>query len=405
MGQRLEEFEPGHEDRVTVLHINYGGSRILTASIDHRVKVWNVDRKTGERTLVDTFTAHDADIRDAKFIHPTIGSYVGTVAADLKFSLWGEDVSQAFNSGRRFKPVTTIPSTPRIPFASLDFKTVDNIYTYLALIDRQGLLSIYEPSSPDDLKEWSLLDQFHVCSPVPNRGDETSFKVRWDPNETPLPYVSSLSDDPSQLSLLVSSLNDVKIYHSTTVTDTNAQSTSFDTNTSASHRMTFHETFRLPTHPAIVRDIAWNPFNVRGTERIATACKDGAVRIFELSILPSASASENDENTQQQSSRAVRNRPTQQSSLTSALSGSSTTATDINKTTTRSSRHDFGFTYQIQHVSTLPAHGDAWSISWDAQGQVLMSGGSDGVTKMWRKSVVEGKWMSFAEQRVEGEES
>lgn len=59
-----EQFEAGHEDRVTVLHSNYDGSRILTASIDHRIKVWDRDPTTGERSLVETFTAHDADIRD-----------------------------------------------------------------------------------------------------------------------------------------------------------------------------------------------------------------------------------------------------------------------------------------------------------------------------------------------------
>jgi hypothetical protein len=46
-------------------------------------------------------------------------------------------------------------------------------------------------------------------------------------------------------------------------------------------------------------------------------------------------------------------------------------------------------------------------VSWDAQGQVLMSGGSDGVTKLWRKSVRgDGEWLVFAEQGAEevGEE-
>lgn len=63
---KAEEFETGHQDRVTVLHTNFNGTRILTASIDHRIKVWHRDSKTGERTLIDTFTAHDADIRDVR---------------------------------------------------------------------------------------------------------------------------------------------------------------------------------------------------------------------------------------------------------------------------------------------------------------------------------------------------
>ena len=402
MGQ-MEEFEPDHEDRVTALHINYDGTRILTASIDHRVKVWNVDRQTGERTLVDTFTAHDADIRDAKFLHPTVGSYIGIVAADLKFSLWGEDVSQAYNSGRRFKPITSIPSTPRVPFASLDFRTIDNTYTYLALIDRQGLLSIYEPSSPDDLREWTLLDQFHVCSPVPNRGDETNFKVRWDQNETPLPYINSLSDDASQLGLIVSSINDVKIYHSAPETETPQPTSSFDTSSSgASHRLTFHETFRLPTHPSLVRDIAWCPFNVRGVERIATASKDGVVRIFELAIIPSSSDDQNADSAPTNSSAATRNvrsRPPQQSSLTSAITGKPAANSAVTPGR-QSKQHEFPFAYGVQRVHELVAHVDAWSVSWDGQGQVLMSGGSDGVTKLWRRSV-QGEWLLFADQAVE----
>ena len=64
--EEVEQFEPGHDDRVVVLHTNFDGSRMLTASIDHRVKVWGRDENTGERTLVDTFTAHDGDVRDVR---------------------------------------------------------------------------------------------------------------------------------------------------------------------------------------------------------------------------------------------------------------------------------------------------------------------------------------------------
>lgn len=64
---KAAEFTTGHHDRVTVLHTNFNGSRILTGSIDHRIKVWNRDPKTGDRTLLDTFTAHDSDIRDVSF--------------------------------------------------------------------------------------------------------------------------------------------------------------------------------------------------------------------------------------------------------------------------------------------------------------------------------------------------
>jgi WD40 repeat protein len=69
---KAEEFEPGHADRVTVLHINFTSTRILTASADHRIKVWEREPETGEQSLTDTWTAHDADIRDVRMAFHSI---------------------------------------------------------------------------------------------------------------------------------------------------------------------------------------------------------------------------------------------------------------------------------------------------------------------------------------------
>ncbi|KAL2419588.1 hypothetical protein ABEF95_003554 [Exophiala dermatitidis] len=445
---KADEFETGHQDRVTVLHTNFNGTRILTGSIDHRIKVWDRDVKTGERTLIDTFTAHDSDIRDAKFFHPTTGSHIATIGNDLKFQLWSEDVSQAPNSGRRFRRTATIQSAPRVPFVSLDIKTTDNVYTTLALIDRQGLLSIYEPSNPDDLREWTLIDSFNVCGTnPPGRGEETSFKVRWDQNPTPLAYINSLSDDRSQLSLVVSALNEVKIYRST-IPASDGMSTARSgvatggsgTNAGAdgaSHRLMFYEAARLPRHPALVRDVQWAPFSVRGTDRLATACKDGAVRIFELGVVETpdcnryggdggsklnrtdtttttdtTNTSSQRQQQQQQQQHSSQQQQQQQSSLTSAITGrqqlqqgpssSSATAAGLSGPS-RSTRtgYVFPFTTTIQSSTSLSsAHSDAWSLAWDGQGQVLMSNGSDGVTKLWRKSILGGQWLVFAGQEV-----
>lgn len=307
-------------------------------------------------------------------------------------------MSQAFNSGRRFRLITSIPSTPRIPFASLDFKTSDHVYTFLALIDRQGLLSVYEPTSPDDLKEWVLLDQFNVCSPVPARGDESSFKAQWDQNEVPLSYINSLSDDENQLGLIVTSLNEVKIYHSKTEAD--PANTGIESS-GASHRVTFHECFRLPTHPVLVRDVAWASFNIRGVERIATACKDGSVRVFELALVPSQAQMQNGDSGSKQaqgSGRGAR-RPPPQSSLTSAITGRSNSNSGNSAADVRTA--EFPFAYKVQHLSTLPGHGDAWTVAWDGQGQILMSGGSEGITKLWRKAIQSGQWMLYADQAVD----
>ncbi|KAK6369853.1 hypothetical protein LTS17_009303 [Exophiala oligosperma] len=431
---RSTEFVTGHHDRVTVLHTNFNGTRILTASIDHRIKVWQRDPKTGERTLIDTFTAHDADIRDAKFLHPTLGSHIASIGNDLKFHLWTEDVSQAPNSGRRFRRTSTIPSTPRVPFVSMDLKTVDNIYTTLALIDRQGLLSIYEPTSPDDLKDWTLVDTFNVCgSSPPTRGDETSFKVRFDPNPTPLAYMNSLSDDRGQLSLVVSVLNEFKIYRSVVPGgDSSSTSSGVGANDGASHRVMFFEAARSRRHPALIRDVAWAPFSVRGTDRVVTACKDGTVRVFELAVTeapergstaaatnttvtdvaaPGSAVQNASTRRQQPQQQQQQQQPQQhyQSSLTTGLigrnsgAGNPSAASASASTASRAARtgHAFPFQTNVQSSTALDdAHTDAWSVSFDGQGQVLMSSGSDGVTKFWRKSVQDGRWLLFAGQEV-----
>ncbi|OAP59834.1 hypothetical protein AYL99_04836 [Fonsecaea erecta] len=461
---KSSSFDPGHHDRVTVLHTNFNGTRILTASIDHRIKVWERNPKTGERTLLDTFTAHDSDVRDAKFLHPTLGTHLASIGNDLKFHLWSEDASQAPRGGHRFRRTATIPSTPRVPFVSMDVKTLatDHVSTFLALIDRQGLLSVYEPSSVDDLREWALLDCFNVCAApanVPGRGEETSFKVRFDPNPTPLAYINSVSDDRDQLGLVVCALNEVKIYRSVVPSNSG---TGADVSVggigmgigvgtgissgggNASHRLMFYEAIRLPVHPALVRDVAWAPFSVRGTDRIATACKDGAVRVFELGVAEgpdghghghrngngndNGGSHRNDGTEQQQHTTPTPSRSTstqqqqqryqqQQSSLTTQITGRHSAATQQQHPSSSSSSAAasaahaanpsrtgytaFPYLTTLSSATTLaPAHTDAWALAFDAQGQVLMSTGSDGVTRVWRKSVLGGQWMMFAGQEI-----
>lgn len=437
---KSRSFSPSHHDRVTVLATNFTGTRILTGSIDHRLKIWDRNPKTGDRRLLDTFTAHDSDVRDARFLHPTLGSHIVSIGNDLKCHVWTEQPSQAPNSGHRFRRTTTIQSTPRIPFVSLDVKTLDdNVSTLLALVDRQGLLSIYEPTNPDDLREWTLVDGFYVTDgglPL-GRGEEGSFKVRFDPNPAPLAWVNGLSADRSQVGLVVSVLNEVKVYRSVVPADSGGGEDGGGggiSNNGASHRVMFYEAARLPAHPGLVRDVAWAPFSVRGSDRLATACKDGAVRIFELGVVESQNPNANSNTNTAASARAPdpsgpRNVSTnalqvqqpahrpQQSSLTTAITGRAAQQhqqqqppnSSHSGATSRASRTTYSFAFSYHTVllstSTLPAaHSDAWSLTFDSQGQVLMSTGADGVTKIWRKSVLEGRWLAFADVMGEGDE-
>jgi nucleoporin SEH1 len=61
----ITDFEAGHRDLVTVTKFNFYGNRLLTASLDHRVRVW--DQQESGWELTDTWRAHDAEIRDVSF--------------------------------------------------------------------------------------------------------------------------------------------------------------------------------------------------------------------------------------------------------------------------------------------------------------------------------------------------
>lgn len=396
-------FTPDHSDRLTVLQLNSDSSKLLTASIDHKVAVYDVDRLTGKRKQIESFTAHDAEIRDARWFHPSTGTHFVTIGNDLSMRIWSQDTSQAPMSGRRFKKVTTIKSEQLIPFVSVDVKTVGN-NTYIAVIDRQGLLSLYEPSNPDEYHAWSLVDQLYVYSPAPGRGDHTSFRARFDPNPFPLPYLTSYSDDQGQVSIAVSAMNEAKLYRSIADPEIIASHASTPSapniGRGASHRLLLFEVLRLQPSPpssppqslpsgTLVRDIAFAPGNIRGTDMIAASSINGTVAIYEVS-LRSKDSSSSSSNSVTRPMRPNSTRPAaqnQQSNLTSALHPTASTSTVSAQAVSRAT-HPFPYNHRATPISVLlNAHVDAWTVKWDASGHVLLSSGSDGTVKMWKRMV------------------
>lgn len=414
-------FKPKHADRLTVLQLNSDNSKLLTASIDHKVTVYDIDQLTGKRTQIESFTAHDAEIRDAKWFHPSTGTHFVTIGNDLSMRIWSQDISQAPGFGRRFKRATPNPikSEQLVPFVSVDVKTIGN-NTYIIVIDRQGLLSMYEPTTPDEYHDWTLVDQLYVYTPTPNRGDHTSFRARFDPNPFPLPYATSMSDDQSQLSIVVSAMNEVKLFRSTADPDIIASHTSSPSTPgvgrSASHRLLLFEVLKIQPTPSpqtspagtLIRDVAYCPGNIRGTDMIATASIYGTVAVYEISLQSKDSPRTN--NTALPTKQNV-SRPTiqqQQSNLTSALHPTATSSTTSVQDVSRTG-HPFPYGHRITPISILQnVHTDAWSVQWDASGQILLSSGSDGTVKMWRRMMdgnVLGRFTLIAEQAGEDDES
>jgi WD40 repeat protein len=60
-----DAMDNGHDDIITAMKHNFDGTRFLTASSDHRVKVYHkVEGNDDQMELDDTWTAHDAEVRD-----------------------------------------------------------------------------------------------------------------------------------------------------------------------------------------------------------------------------------------------------------------------------------------------------------------------------------------------------
>jgi WD40 repeat protein len=73
---------------VLAVDFNYFGTRMVTASSDHRLKVW--DKKDDSWTLVESWKAHDAEIVDVSVLsdlqpHASIGLHAYGIATKVTY--------------------------------------------------------------------------------------------------------------------------------------------------------------------------------------------------------------------------------------------------------------------------------------------------------------------------------
>ncbi|KAI9839218.1 MAG: hypothetical protein M1819_003211 [Sarea resinae] len=371
-------FENGHQDLVLAVDYNLDGTRLVTASSDHRLKVRDV--QGDEWKLVDTWRAHDAEVIDVKWNGPYMGQVLGSVGEDGKLKLWEEDTTEPPNSGRRFKCIYSHTSPSHIPYVSLDMKNIQ-LETWIALLSRDGLLSIYEPSDPDSLANWQLFDQLQVCS-LPARGEETSFKVCFHHDALPCYTAVMAGLDKKALSLVVGGMDSARVYRT-------------------NKRNQLYAAAELTGHHGLVRDVDWARGSVRGYDLIATASKDGFVRIFEVRTPFTSEKEPTSEqymsvpNSETKSSGAAQSRGSRNppSGIGAGLAG----AMKANG----ASRDGEGDGHHVKHVvkevAALAAHrAGVWRVRFNRQGDVLCSAGDDGRLRLWKRAIT-GEWLEFAE--------
>ncbi|SPO05869.1 related to nuclear pore protein [Cephalotrichum gorgonifer] len=275
-------LQHGHRDLVQAVAFNTYGDRCATGSVDGKIRVFN-RHKDGMWRICDTWSAHGGEILELQWLPATIyPNLLASLGLEGRFKLWAEDPSappgRRFASPTRTKAAFDTRSSKGAPYRSFSMKHVEPTHhTYLALLDAHGRLTIYESDEPESIAECVAVDELTVCS-RPSRGEEVSFRVRFDPNPEVCYTAVRAGVAPDSLALVVAAMDTVKIYRSR---DVAAPPTTLGAAPSASKRE-FYPAAEISGHRGLVRDVAWSPGNIRGYDTIATACQDGFVRVFRL---------------------------------------------------------------------------------------------------------------------------
>ncbi|CAK7197871.1 hypothetical protein SEUCBS139899_000521 [Sporothrix eucalyptigena] len=269
----------GHHDLVQAVAFNAYGDRCATGSVDGKIRVFNRHRD-GMWRLCDNWGAHGGEILELQWLPPTIyPNLLASIGIEGGFKLWTEDPAAA--PGRRFSQrakgnakAAFETRSPRSPYRSFSMKHNDETrHTYLALLAADGTLTVLENEVPENLSDYANVDELRVC-PKPARGEEASFRVRFDPNPEPCFTALRAGVRADSLSLVVAAMDSVKIYRTRPITTTSYGLQGIG--------RAFYLAAEVKGHRGLVRDIAWAPGNFRGYDIIATACQDGYVRVVRL---------------------------------------------------------------------------------------------------------------------------
>lgn len=179
--------------------------------------------------------------------HPEHGQIIACCSTDRTVRIFEEQEHEARNSGKRWIERAKL-NDARASVHDIWFAP-SHLGLRIASISADGMVRIYEAMESSNLSRWTLMHDFSVVSPPPRETD-SSFCLTWCPSRFATP------------SLAVGAMDVVRIY---TMDDTGK----------------FKAGLEL-SHGGLVRDITWGASMGRTFHLLATACKDGHVRIFKL---------------------------------------------------------------------------------------------------------------------------
>jgi len=279
-------------------------------------------------------------------------------------------------------------------------------HTYLALLDAHGRLAVLESEQPELIHDPVRVDELTIC-PRPARGEEVSFRVRFDPNPEPCYAAVRAGVSAESLGLVVVGMGVVRVYRSREVGSALHHGYGGGGGSGgANSRMEFYLAAEIEGHRGLVRDVAWAPGNIRGYDMIATACQDGFVRVFRIDTPhdPNDGKSWAVADLMPRRQRPVAGTGTNTPSRdpekhASGLSASLARPGGSSSASAGPSGH--GSSGQVKHVVTeiskLDAHRTpVWRVGFDDDGLIMGSVGDDGRLICYRQTP-SGPWAKSSE--------
>lgn len=244
---------------------------------------------------------------------------------------------------------------------------------------------MYENTEPENLENWEEMDTVSVCE-KPARGEEVCFKVDFDPNLEPCYKAIGQGVRRDSLAVIVASMGRVSVWRTKEI----AHSVSLGSSVTKE----FYLAAELKGHRGLVRDVAWAPGNIRGFDVVATACKDGFVRVFTITY-PAKGGKEG-------SSKDYAKIPEHfalpaQNGARTAPSGIGAGLAGVRSGNRQEAEGKLGeVLHLVKEVSRLEANRTpVWRVEFDDDGQLLGSTGDSGELMLWRREP-SGVWSKSA---------
>lgn len=221
----------------------------------------------------------------------------------------------------------------------------------LAFISTDGTVHIYECREPQDLTHWIAVDVIHTLPAALTKEIEVSFCLDFCPSRW------------GGEQLVVGAMDNAQVYRHNRLGK-------------------FRPAEELKGHRGLVHDVSWAAGMGRSYHLIATACKDGRVRIFKLTTRAGNLAAPKSNYPSNNGGSRRRLRPGVGAGLGADLRGQDELLTDVEP------EGGFGVEDEQWHVDLVADfddhHSDVWRVAWNATGTVLSSAGDDGNIRLWK---------------------